>query len=385
MKKENFPQDFSKLKVALVHDFLLTRGGAERVFSRIAALFPTAPIYTLLADEKVVRKMFPDREVKVSFLRKFPAFLRRRPQWLLPFLPVAPETFDFREYDLVISSSGAWSKGIITRVNTAHLAYLHSPMRFVWDENVRYARLRLRRRGGFFSRWLFSYLRMWDHEAALRPDRLSVNSRYTLRRVEKFYRRSATVVSPPLAEEVIWRGEKLERKDFFLVVSRLSKSKAVSLAVEVCDKLDLPLIVCGTGPEEKNLRARAGAKTRFLGYVSDRKLARLYASARAVLFPAEDDFGLVMLEALANGTPVIAFDRGGAREIVSPGKTGELFSAQTVEVMADALRKFFEREASYDRQAMRRRAEENSPEEFERKFLAEVSEVLKQNDEKERN
>ena len=176
-----------KPKIALVHDFLLYQGGAERVLKVLSDMYPEAPIYTLLYDEEKMGKMFEGREIKSSYLQKFPKFLKKRHRWLLPFYPVVPETFDLREYDLVISSSGAWAKGIVTKLNTIHVAYIHSPMRFVWDYNERYLREK-GKKPGLIGRFILSYLRLWDRLAADRPDYLIANSRYTQERIAKYYR-----------------------------------------------------------------------------------------------------------------------------------------------------------------------------------------------------
>ncbi len=325
-------------RVAIVHDFLLYPGGAERVLLAIMALFPDAPIYTLLHDPRGMAPLaqyFAHRTIRTSFLQSLPL---RRPAALLPLLPTAPEAFDLRDYDLVISSSGAWSKGIVTRSCTTHVAYIHSPMRFVWDENIRYARQRLGRQPGMVMRRLFSRLRIWDFEAAQRPDLLVANSAYTAARIKKFYRRDARVVYPgvrPCAHAAPARTER------FLTVARLSAYKNVTLIADVCARHNLPLDIVGAGRMLRMLRRRYAATcVRVHGYVSDARLATFYAQARALIFAAEEDFGLVMAEALACGTPVIAYGRGGAREIVTPGVTGEFFMAQTPEVVADSLRRF---------------------------------------------
>lgn len=354
-------------KVAIVHDFLTGPGGAERVLQVLAEMFPEAPIYTLLYDPVRTGEYFRKRDVRASFLQRFPRFLRRRPRLLLPFYAVAVETFDLRDFDIVISSSGAWGKGIVTRLNTRHLAYLHSPMRYVWDYNERY----LRETGeklGLMKRLVLSYIRVWDREAAERPDILLANSRYTASRIAKYYRREAAIVYPPLllTPEAFPAAvpESVGEKPF-LIVSRLTPAKRVRLAVEAFRKLDLPLVVAGDGPESAALREAAGPRTRILGRQSDAQLAALYRSARALIFPCEEDFGLAAVEALAFGVPVIAYGEGGVREIVEDGVTGELFAAPTAELLSDGVRRFLMREAQYDRKRMRESAERFSRARFE--------------------
>lgn len=368
-------------RVAIVHDFLLYPGGAEKVLVEIMALFPHAPIFTLLYDKEGISPLaehFRGRRIHTSFLQRLPRWLHRHTKWLAPLLPTAPEVFDLRDYDVVISSSGAWSKGIVTRVSTVHVAYVHSPMRFVWDENIRYAQQRTgRREPGILLRWLLSYLRVWDFEAAQRPDVLLANSQYTAQRIAKFYRRDARVVYPPVRitepEGAVTTGE------YFLTVARLSEYKNVTMIVDVCTRLELPLVVIGTGRLLRTLCRRAGRTVRVLGYQDDATLARFYREARALIFGGEEDFGLVMAEALAHGTPVIAYGRGGAQEIVQPGVTGELFYAQTPEVMADGIRRFLERERAggYDAAAMRARAAQFSATAFRSGLRDAVEDALR--------
>lgn len=380
-----------KKRIALVHDFLVSYGGAERVLQTIAEMFPEAPIYTLLGDRALVERHFPGREVRFSWLQSFPNFLKKRYRWLLPFFPVAVETIDLRDYDLVISSSGAWSKGIVTRLNTKHVAYLHSPMRYVWDYHENYlSELKPRGYFRFLTRLLLSYIRVWDRQAAERPDALIVNSRYTQARVEKYYRRESLVIYPgamELAEKMNGvsanRGgiprparDDCERRHF-LVVSRLTRSKKVDVVVEAFNKLELPLVITGEGPERKRLEKIAGQAIRFTGYESDEALASLYRNARAVIFPSEEDFGMVAAEALSFGTPVIAFEYGGIREIVHEGATGELFHAQTPEVLAEGVRRFLANEGRYDQALMKQSVEKLSKENFQKEMRGFLESKLK--------
>ena len=349
---ENKPQ-----KIAIVHDFLLTMGGAERVLQELAVMYPSAPIFTLLADTSLVAQYFPHRIVKQSFLEKFPAWLRKRHKWLLPLYPVAAESLNLRDYDLIISSSGAWSKGIVTRLHTKHVAYIHSPMRYVWDSHEEYLEA-LQKKRNFLLRGVLSYLRVWDFEAAQRPEILIANSLYTHKRIEKYYRRTAKLVYPPVAVHGDGDAPKAvaSRQPYFLLVSRLTKIKKVDMVVEAFTKLGFHLYVVGTGPEEEALKKQAGTNITFLGFVSDQKLRALYAEARALIFPSEEDFGLAAVEALSFGTPVIAFEYGGIREIVTPGVTGELFSAKTQEVLSEAVLRFTHAEHQYSQAAMQESA-----------------------------
>lgn len=385
-------KQFKDLKIALAHDFLLYPGGAEKVLEVLMEMFPEAPIYTLLYDAEKMRGMFKGKKIRTSYLQKFPRFLRRRHQWLLPFLPSAPETFDLRDYDLVISSSGPWMKGIVTKLNTIHISYLHSPMRFAWDYNEKYTD----RFWGcklWTARMILSHLRLWDYEAAQRPDFLIANSKYTQERIQKYYRRESVVIYPPafslsptlprrgrghVGEPLLPSGEGGRRPDegYFLIVSRLSPYKKVDLAVEAFNKLGLPLVIIGEGKQKKYLRKIAHKNIRILGWQNAEKLAEYYAGARAFIFPADDDFGITAVEAMSHGLPLIAYQKGGIMEIASERETAEFFGSQTVEVLADGVRNFIQREKEFDRTKIMDRASEFSKERFKTESLKFIEEKI---------
>ncbi len=363
-------------KVALVHDFLVSYGGAERVFQELCALYPEAPIYTLLANPELVEGHFKDRDMRTSWLGRLPRFLQKRYRLFLPFFPAAVESLDLREFDLVISSSGAWSKGIITRLHTTHIAYLHSPMRYAWDYHESYlAELGARGRRSILTRMLMSYLRIWDRQAAERPDVLLANSHYTQARIAKYHRREATVIYPPvlLCEETPKqvRGDG-EKRHHFLVVSRLTKSKQVMAVVEAFNKLGLPLVVVGTGPEEAHLRKMAKDNITFTGFLADTELAERYRTARALIFPSEEDFGMVAVEALSFGVPVIGLEYGGLSEILSDGRMGETFHSSAPEIIAEGVRRFLEKEGTYDTTLMKESVTKFSREQFQKEMRAAV-------------
>lgn len=373
-------------KAALVHDFLVSYGGAERVFEAIAEMFPEAPIYTLLADPELVAGHFKGRDIRVSWLSKLPKFLRKRYRFFLPFFPVAVESFDLRDFDLVISSSGAWSKGIVTRLNTKHIAYLHSPMRYAWDYHEQYlGELGAPSAGGgrlrIFTRMLLSYLRVWDRQAAERPDMILANSRFTGARVKKYYRRES-VVAYPGAMELYEKTKHLFAEDVktgrkhFLVVSRLTRSKKVAPVIGAFNKLGFPLVIVGDGPDRARLERMAAKNTRFAGFVEDGELALLYRGARALIFPSEEDFGMAAAEALSFGTPVIAYEYGGIQEIIAPGETGEVFHAQTPEIIAEGVRRFLEREGRYDEGAMQRSVAHLTKENFQHGISSAVEKIF---------
>ena len=340
----------TEMRVALVHDFLLYPGGAERVLDALIGLYPKAPVYTLLYDREKMGAQYgavdEGRGKRITV-----------------------ESFDLRDFDVIISSSGAWSKGLVTRLDTTHVAYIHSPMRYVWDENERYLAQATGKKRRMGVRALLSYLRVWDHQAAQRPDVLIANSHYTRARIAKYYRRDAQVVFPPVA--CPFAAAKLTPvRDgaYFVAVSRLSAYKNMALVVETCNKLQLDVVVIGEGRELERLRAMAGPHVTVLGATDELTKWRYIANARAMLFGAEEDFGIVCAEALCVGTPVIALGRGGVCEIVEPGVTGETFRAPTVELMADGVRRFLEKEGRYDTSRMRTAAEAFAPDHFARRI-----------------
>jgi glycosyltransferase involved in cell wall biosynthesis len=384
----------NKLKVALVHDFLNQYGGAERVLSVLHEIFPDAPIFTMLYDPKKIRGKFKDADIRTSFLQKFPNFLKKRPKWLLPFLPTAPETFNLRDFDLVISSSGAWSKGIIVKPKTLHICYCHSPMRFAWDWNEKYlGEQNLGKGRRLFTRMLLNYVRMWDKAASDRPDFFIANSCSTQTRIRKYYCRESEVVCPPVEINPsptlpLRKGEgqeipPLEKGDkggFFLIVSRLSPYKKVEVAIEAMNKLNLSLVVIGEGAPKyvKYLRSIAGSKTKFLGWKSDEETKKYFDSCRAFIFPGEDDFGIAPVEAMSFGKPVIALRKGGATETVIEGETGEFFDEAAIEVLADAVRRFQENEKNYDPAKIRNQAEKFSKEKFVENIQRVIGEMVEE-------
>jgi glycosyltransferase involved in cell wall biosynthesis len=371
-------QESSNKKIALVHDFLTQYGGAERVLEVFSEMFPEAPIYTLLYDQEAMRGKFKEREIHTSFLQKFPRFLRKRKKWLLPLMPTAPETFNLRDFDLIISSCGVWSKAIITRLDVKHICYMHSPMRFAWEEGEEYLLEQKRSaKTNFFVRLLLNYLRVWDRVSADRPDYLIANSRFTEERIRKYYGRESTVIYPPVSLSSVISHQSLNTANaddrlpmtgYFLVVSRLSPYKKIDTVIEAFNKLELPLVIIGEGSQEKYLRSIAGKNVQILGWQADDKIQEYYAGARAFIFAGVDDFGITMVEAMAQGIPVLALQKGGALEIVAEGKTGEFFASNKSEIIAECVRRFVEKEKEYDKNLIRESARKFSKERFIREF-----------------
>lgn len=321
------------MKVALVHEWLTNWAGSEQVLAALAEVFPDAPIFTMVADADLVRKHLPARRVHTSFIQRFPKATRLY-QWYLPFMPLAVEQFDLREYDVVISSSHACAKGVLTRSDAVHICYCHTPIRYAWDMYQDYLNTtgRLQR---WWARPLMHYLRLWDALAAQRVDRFVANSRAVAERIGKHYRQPADVVHPPVDTEYYTPGDSVE--DFYLVAGRLVPYKRVDLAVEAFTRLGKPLVVIGDGPERRRLEALAGSSVRFLGYQPRDVLRDHFRRCRALIFPGEEDFGIVPVEVQACGRPVVAYGRGGALDSVQDGVTGILFPQQTAESLMRAI------------------------------------------------
>jgi len=370
----------NKKKVALVHDFLTGIGGAENVLGTIADMYKNSDIFTLISDKKILSYQEFDwirkRRVFPTFLQFFPKTLKNRKKWLLPFMPTAIETLDFREYDLVISSSGAFSKGIIVKSKTLHICYMHSPLRYVWDWSHQYLEEnRFRGKPKIFTRLFLSYLRLWDRSAAMRPDYLIANSKYTQARIRKYYRRESRVIYPPVKVQDFKTTK--ENQGYFLTVGRLSAYKRIDKIIEAFEKLDLPLVIVGDGKERRKLEKKieGSRKIRILGEIDRKKLIKLYENCRAFVFACEDDFGIAPVEAMSAGKPVIALKEGGVKETVLEGVTGEFFNETEPEIIADGVQKFIKNEKKYNIQQIRQRAEEFGEERFESELSKFISQI----------
>lgn len=341
------------MEVALVHDFLIRLGGAERVLEALCELFPKAPIYTLLYDESAVGGVFPKEKIITSRLQRLPGFMRKKHKYLLPLMPAAVEEWDFSRFDLVISSNSAFAHGILTPEKTRHLCYFHSPMRFAWDWTHEYRREQrldpLRRLA--LARAL-KKIRMWDAAAADRPDRAVANSRNVARRIRKYYRRDAEVIYPPV--DVARFKISKTQEDFFLIISTLTPYKRIDLAVELFNRIRRRLVIIGSGPQESYLRAIAGSTVDFLGRKDDAAATEYLKNCRALIFPGEEDFGITPVEAMACGKPVLAYGAGGVTESVVAGVTGEFFSEPAVAAMEQGLARLMQGE--YAPAACRRQA-----------------------------
>ena len=351
--------ELAKVKVALVHDWLTGMRGGERCLEVFAELFPTADLYTLLHVPGSVSPAIENRRIVTSFIQRLPQ-AERRYRHYLPLFPAAVRAFDLRGYDLVLSSSHAVAKGVRVPAGALHVCYCFTPMRYVWDLYEDY----FGPRAGLAARVLMppvaAWLRRWDRRTAAGVHQFVAISRFVAARIRRAYGRDADVIYPPVDVSRFRVDE--APGEFYLVVSALTPYKRVDLAVEACNRLGRRLVIVGTGPEDRRLRALAGPTVELLGWRDDAQTAELYTRCRALLFPPLEDFGITPLEAMAAGRPVIAFGAGGAREtVVPPGEgeppTGLFFEHQTVEGLVDAIRRFEASAHQFEPKALRRRAE----------------------------
>ena len=326
------------MKIALVHDYLAQAGGAERVALAFHALFPDAPLYTSVYDPQSTLAEFSAMDVRTSFLQRWPFSSRRFHKLALPCYPAAFERFDFQGYDLVLSSSSSFAKGVLTPPDTCHVCYCHTPARFLWrpQEGLRESQTSAFREtllGPIMAR-----LRSWDVESAQRVDYFVANSYNVARRIRKFYRREvAAVVYPPVETAKFRPAGPAEIGSHFLIVSRLINYKRIDLAIDACNQLQAPLRIIGIGPDLPALKRMAGPTVEFLGRRSDSEVAWELARCKALIFPGEEDFGITPVECMASGRPVVAYGAGGALETVLEGKTGLFFREQTADSLAAAL------------------------------------------------
>ena len=363
-------------RVALVHDYLNQRGGAERVFRHVADSYPQAPIYTSLFDASATGDLVDAARVRTSALQMLPGSSRYF-RFLAPLYPAAFEHFDLSPYDLIVSTTTAWAKGVRFRPDAVHVCYIHTVSRFAfaYDDYV----------GGFSAlgtgkglrsrlvRPVVDRLVAWDRRAAARPTAFVANSRNVAERVRRYYGRDAFVVHCPVDIDRFSVGD--GSGDYVLVASRLLAYKRVDLAIEACRRASVRLLVVGTGPALDDLKTAAlGTRTEFLGSLSDAELTKLMGCARAIVVPGEEDYGLVPLEASACGRPTIAYGRGGALETITPGVTGEYFAEQTPDSLAGVLRTFDP--GRYDAATLRAHAENFAPDRFKATFTALVDEIV---------
>jgi glycosyltransferase involved in cell wall biosynthesis len=366
------------MRVALVHDWLTGRRGGELVLAQLVRLFPASEIFTLLHVPGSVGPDVESRPIHTSALQRLPG-IERRYRSMLPLMPAAIRAFDLRGFDLVVSSSHCVAKGARAPRGTPHLAYVHSPMRYMWDQFDAYfgpgrASLPVR----FAAAAARAYLQGWDRRTAADPDALVANSQHVARRIARFWGREADVVHPPvdLGRFTVQPEPRVQAEGgYFLWLGALAPYKRVDLAVEAFRRTGHVLWIAGDGQDARLLRAGLPPNVRWLGKVSDAEVPELYRGARALVFPGEEDFGIAPLEALAAGRPVIALGRGGALETLTP-QTGIFFDAPAVEALVDAVHRFEAAERSFDPARARARAELFSQERFRTAIRSKVETLL---------
>ncbi len=383
MPENLLPKKLASLKVAVGHDDLtVPYAGGEKIFYAITEIFPQADIFTSMVTKQWLGRL-KGRKVLTSFMQRIP-FKRKLQRAFFPFYPIAFEFFDFTDYDLVISSSTRFAHGVITKPETKHICYMHSPGRMFWESEVYFGE------GSKLKTLLspaLSYLRLWDRIAAQRVNQFIANSKNIAGKIKKYYGREAKIVHPfvdleRFASRSVNSGQRTaNREGYFLVVTRLAPWKRVDIAVRAAKRAGVRLKVVGGGSDRKRLEALArsqesGARSKIeiLGSVSDEELVGLFQNCRAFIMTQEEDFGLVSLEAQASGKPVIAYGAGGALETVVRGETGEFFSPQTEEALAKVLKSF--NPGRYDPEACRANAEKFSKERFQKQILETVETVV---------
>jgi glycosyltransferase involved in cell wall biosynthesis len=354
-------QQLSELRVAIVHYWFVGRAGGERVVEVLAELFPQADLFCLVADRSTLAPILQTRKLQTSFLQRIPGATKYHRHFLF-LQPLALEQFDLSAYDLVISSESGPAKGVITSSRTCHICYCHSPMRYIWEMYPEYRRGMGPVVGTIFS-LVAHYMRMWDYASAGRVDYFVANSRFIASRIRKYYGRDSTVIHPPV--EAATAQPSSRPGEYYLAVGRLVDYKRFDLAVEACTRLGRPLRVIGAGPQYKALRRMAGPTVQFLGKVCDEELRKNLAGCRALLFPGEEDFGIVPVEAQSFGRPVIAYASGGALETVRGAwpdepapedPTGVFFNAQTTSGLVKAILDFEAMEGEFCPPTIRRHA-----------------------------
>ncbi len=364
------------MRIAIVHDYLNQMGGAEKVVEVFHSMYPSAPIHTSVYIPESVSDTFKTAEIKTSFMQKLP-LVRKFARHYLATYPYAFEMFDFSDYDVVLSSSSAFAKGIITGPDTCHICYCHSPMRFAWQYFSYVKREKFNSLARLVLPYVVHRIRKWDEIAANRVDHYLANSREVERRIRKYYRRNATVICPPVETH---RFKVSEQDDgYFVIMSRLLAYKRVDVAIETANKLKVPLKIIGSGRDEQRLKSLAGSTVEFLGRLSDNEVVDCLGRSRALIFPGLEDFGIVPLEAMACGKPVIAYGRGGALDSVLDGVTGMFFGEQTVESLAKAIESFDP--TDYNPHRIREHAETFDVEVFKQKMDSYIRTKLAQHKE----
>ncbi|MEI7891027.1 MAG: glycosyltransferase [bacterium] len=363
------------MKIAFVHDYLVQYGGAERVLECLCELYPYAPIYTILHNPEAMHGVFAEKRIYTSYLQKVP-FARRWHRIFPLLMPPAIEQFDFSDYDVIISDSSSYAKGIITRPETLHICYMHTPMRYAWDDCQKYTR------DFYFPNiikkiipFAMNYIRLWDKVSSERVDVFIANSNFVARRIKKYYHKDSIVIHPPVDTEKFRIRDANSGEKYFLMVGRLIAYKRHSVAIRAFNELGLSLKIVGRGPELERLKKIAGPTVEFLSRVDDEELKQYYANCQAVIFPQEEDFGIVAIEALSSGKPLIAFRGGDIPEHMEENKMGVFFDLQTKESIMNAVQRF--EKLSFDGEYIRRKVLKFDREVFKQKMMDFIEDAVK--------
>ncbi len=363
-------------KVALVHYWLVSMRGGEKVLESLCRMYPDAHIFTHVLHKEALSPFLQERTIHTSFIQKLP-LARKHYQKYLPLMPLALEQLDLSDYDLIISSESGPAKGVLTRSESTHVCYCHSPMRYLWDMYHQYlasASLPMR----LAMRLYFPRLRAFDVLSANRVDHFVANSKTVAQRIKKHWRREASVVHPPINIEDFQIASS-DRESFYLYVGQLVDYKRVDIAIKACTKLNRKLLVVGEGEAQKKWQALAGPSVKFLGRISTGEIIKLYSTCKALLFPGEEDFGLVPVEAMATGAPVIAYGRGGATETVINESTGLFFYEQSADALCAAIQDFEAMHSNFDAKIIREHALCFDEKSFAQNMFAEIEQACTRN------
>ncbi len=330
----------TNLRVAIIHDWLVTMRGGERVLEVFLEMFPKAEIFTIVFDPQRITSKIKSVKINTSFIQHFP-FAKKFYRHYLLFHPSAVEAFDLRGFDLVISLSHCAAKGVIVPPGIPHLCYMFTPMRYAYDmfyEYFNFAEMGIIKKT-FFA-FIFNYLRTWDFVSAQRIDKIITISEFVRKRISRYYSRDCKVIYPPVDIQRFHPENEPAKDDYYLIVSAMVPYKRIEIAVDLFNRTGKKLVIIGSGPEKKRLKKRAKDNIIFPGFLKDRNVTEYYRKAKAFIFPGIEDFGITMVEALAAGTPVIAFKGGGAEEIIKDGKNGLFFDKPTPESLELKLNEF---------------------------------------------
>jgi glycosyltransferase involved in cell wall biosynthesis len=366
------------MKVAIIHYWWISNRGGEAVVDALMDIYPDADLFLHVSDDELVRQTLGLKftgNIYKTFISKLPN-AKKYYQSYLPLMPLALEGLDLSEYDLIISSESGPAKGVITRPDSVHICYCHSPMRYLWDMHHQYLK-----NAGFIVRFLFPliahWLRVWDLASASRVDFFIANSTYVAKRINKYYRRESQVIYPPV--KVSHFSHLQKRGDFYLYLGQLTGYKRVDLAIEAFNLLKLPLIVIGEGEDINLLKKIANPNIKFLGRQPFDIVKRYLETCKALIFPGLEDFGIVFVEAMAAGAPVVAYGKGGVLDIVTHGITGVLFNNQKVDELIEAVKKIEEKQINFDVNLLHSHALEFDISNFKTKIMKKINNIIKNN------